>query len=516
MSLRARSGLVLSFMAVLLGWRLWAFLQSSALVLVWPFGLDYGEGIVWQQANMLIGPDAFGPIDGFPAIVFHYTPVFHFLTLGLSAVTGADVLFAGRAVAILSTLCAAVMIGAIAVRSMPEGDSGTVRILAAAGGALTIFCMWPVTYWGVLMRVDMPGFLFSLIGFWLGLKAYERPGLIYLSAAAFVLAVYTKQTLIIAPAATYLLMLRLRPQIAIRGIVTCITLGAAVLVGANWLTDGGFIRHIFLYNINRFDPQGLGIVWAVMKAHLVLLLAAGFLIYRRLAGLRLRYAGAEARRLLENKSDLAFVATLLYFGLATLMLASSAKSGADANYTIEWLFILAILAGIALFGAVALVFKNRPAQAQGVRTILAVIGVPAAILAQSWSLSSMDFAAITKASRGAEFQSLSGRLRSSEKPAISDEMALLIRSGKAVVWEPAIFAELASTGAWDEQPFIQKIRAKDFSMFITDGTRGTILFDKRYNPAVADAIDAAYPVKEKVGGYTVHLPARQINLVPWN
>jgi hypothetical protein len=512
-SQRGRSGILLLAAAAFLSWRLWEFLVASALVLTWPFELDYGEGIVWQQANMLLGPDAFGPVDGFPAIVFHYTPVFHFLTLGLSSVTGLDMLFSGRLVSIGSTLLSAVMIGVIACRAMPVTGSGRVRVLAAIGGAMTIFCMWPVTYWAMLMRVDMPGFLFSLVGFWLGLKAFEQPRLIYLSGLAFVLAVYTKQTLIVAPAATFLLMLWLRPKLAMKGIATCLVLGGGALLIANWLTDGGFLRHIFLYNINRFDPKGLYIAWAVLKAHIVLILVAGFLIRDRWAELRARYAGKISLSLAENKVDLAFVSLLLYFGLATLMLASIAKSGSNANYTLEWLFILASFVGIAVFEAVNLAVRNVQSQNKGILLVIAVIGVPAAMVAQAWSLKSLDFAALANPERGEQLQALSERIRSSNKPVIADEMVLVIRSGKDVVWEPAIFAELASTGVWDEKPLVRKILAQDFAMFVTVGRRGMKLFDSRYNPAIAEAMDRAYPVKEKVAGYTVHLPRQLLQSV---
>jgi hypothetical protein len=246
---------------------------------------------------------------------------------------------------------------------------------------------------------------------------------------------------------------------------------------------------------------------SVMKAHIVMVAAAGVLIYQRTAGLRVRYARGQAHQITDSKTDLAFVATILYFGLATLMLVTGGKSGSDVNYTIEWLFILAILAGTALFDAVNLALKKAEHQDQSWQRILAVIGIPAAILAQAWSLSSMDFARMARPSRGAEFAALSERLRASDKPAISDEMVLLIRSGKRVVWEPSIFAELASTGVWNEKPFVDMIRAKDFSMFITFGKNGKTMSSRRYNPAVADAINQAYPRKEKVGGYTVHLPA---------
>ncbi len=40
-------------MFLALGWRFWQFSQLSFRALIWPYELDYGKGIVWQQGNRL-------------------------------------------------------------------------------------------------------------------------------------------------------------------------------------------------------------------------------------------------------------------------------------------------------------------------------------------------------------------------------------------------------------------------------------------------------------------------------
>jgi hypothetical protein len=88
-------------------------------------------------------------------------------------------------------------------------------------------------------------------------------------------------------------------------------------------------------------------------------------------------------------------------------------------------------------------------------------------------------------------------------------MVLLKRAGKPVVWEPAIFAELASEGLWDRHPFIEMIHCRRFAFFVTVGARGDALFDHRYDGAVADAMDRAYPVRREMAGLVLHLPRGQ-------
>jgi hypothetical protein len=156
----------------------------------------------------------------------------------------------------------------------------------------------------------------------------------------------------------------------------------------------------------------------------------------------------------------------------------------------------AIFAGLGLSALAA-----RPAARR-----LALL-LPLAIAFQTALLpTDPGYAKLMNSPRVAELKRLSADIRAADRPVISDDMVILLRSGRNVQWEPAIFAELASTGIWDERPFVERIRKRDFAFFVTVGERGQRLFDSRYTPAVADAIAAAYPVRRTVAGYTIHSP----------
>ena len=86
-------------------------------------------------------------------------------------------------------------------------------------------------------------------------------------------------------------------------------------------------------------------------------------------------------------------------------------------------------------------------------------------------------------------------------------MTLLLRAGRPIVWEPAIVAELGSAGLYDEQALAARVRHGDFGFFITSGARGDALYDQRFSPALDAAITAAYPKRETVGRFVLHLPA---------
>ena len=68
-----------------------------------------------------------------------------------------------------------------------------------------------------------------------------------------------------------------------------------------------------------------------------------------------------------------------------------------------------------------------------------------------------------------KMQELVEIIRKATRPVISDDMVLVLRAGRQVQWEPAIFAELASMGLWDQQPFLNMIQSHAFAFFITQG-----------------------------------------------
>src|SRR6201987_479797 len=87
----------------------WVDLRCVRAILAYPFGIDYGEGIVWQQALLIPGPRMYGPIDRLPFIVFHYPPVYHLVSRPVMAF-GVDPLAAGRMVSVASTAVIAISI----------------------------------------------------------------------------------------------------------------------------------------------------------------------------------------------------------------------------------------------------------------------------------------------------------------------------------------------------------------------------------------------------------------------
>jgi len=481
---------------------------ASIAAIGFPLSLDYGEGIVLQQALLLIGPSAYGDVTRYPFIVFHYPPGY-LLAVRAVAALGYDIVEAGRGVSVAATLFAAAAIGALA----HAGTGAAPRLLrlgAAAAGAMALFAFTPVSDWMVLARVDMLALAFGMAGLALVPRIPGAPWRAYAAALLFTCAVYTRQTALAAPLAATLVLLVASPRDAVRLVVAGIAMALALLGIGMVLTDGGLLQHLLAYNINRFGRifgfQMMNFITENALPALVALAAFALGLWR-VAARRPRWTRAEAAATLARDPAARTVAvTFLYFAIATPMLALAGKSGSNVNYFLEWVCGAAMLTGL-LFGWI-----GQGAAAAGVPAAR-LVPVGAALLA---GVLALQLAIVRNPARDIlasptltpEFMSdLVAAVRQAPHPVISDDMVLLLRGGKEVPWEPAIFAELAALGRWDERLITNMIRAGSFSFAVTRGGAGDTVFDRRYNPAVAEALDAAFPNQVRRGAYVIRLPA---------
>jgi hypothetical protein len=500
----------LTGMACALVWKLLIFLDWAHWAVLDPHELDYGEGIVWQQMRMIVEGRGYAPLGTFPAIVFHYPPVYHLLTWVVASVSGADDLTAGRALAVFGTLTTATFLGVIAGLAT-VGSSRAARWTCGATAALVSLTCFPVAIWSVLMRVDMVAAALTLGGFWLAMAALRRPALIYPAAIAFVCAVFTKQTMVAAPGAAFLVLLFLRPAVAVRGIAACVLLGLSVLAVMSLATHGQFMRHIFGYNINRFSFERLKTMKILALSHLMYLqlgVVGVWLSSRRIA----REIGPGSltdlrRRLGADVGTSRGLMAVAYLVTTTCLLILAGKVGSSVNYYIEWFLAVGVFVGVAARPAADAIFPTTGFDAPGGARFSPLVLLPALVAVGALLTPSLEKNdEIKNAADERELTTLTRWIGEANLPVISDNMVILRKAGKEVVLEPAIVAELGSTGVYDERALTRLIRDRRFAFFVTSGERGDALFDTRYNPPVAAAIYEAYPRVVKMAGLTVHLP----------
>jgi hypothetical protein len=496
---------------LLLAVHLVRYLRYAVAAIRYPFELDYGEGIVWQQALLIPGERMYGDITRFPFIVFHYPPLYHLAVRALAA-PGIDWLIAGRSISVACTAAIGALAAALSYDAVQQRVGRGAAAAGAAVSGLTVFCYGPVVYWSPLMRVDMMAIALSFLGVWLAGRAGGRPWLLRLAVLSFVLAIYTKQNSIAAPLAVLAVSLRADWRRAVNAFGPGLAVGLAALLALSWATHGGFLRHLLLYNLNRFN-LGAVLAWVPEESPhgLFLVLAIGGLA----AGwqLALRHRGTQPavafRLRLDSDVTTRLMAILtLYLLLSTGMLASLGKSGATLNYLVEWMCIWSVLIGVlvaSVIAPVAAVGRLAGSPAGGKRAAAALL-VLATLFIQVMVMPTSVDRGTDDPGRVQRLEALVARIREARRPVLSDDMVLLMKAGKEVPWEPAIFAELASTGRWDERLITGVIAARAFAFIITSVPPPAPARDERFNPAVGAAIENAYPRIEEVAGHQIHLP----------
>ncbi len=490
----AVAGLVFAYGLIRLG-------LHAAVALGYPYDLDYGEGVVWEQMRLILRGSGYAALRPMPAFVFEYPPLYHVVTAAMAGAFGLDPLFAGRLVSWVMALGSAVLIGLLTNAAIGPAQDRWVRLMCALIAGLVFVTLPVVLNWSTLMRVDMLAYALTLAGLLVAARSAERPMLAILAGTLFTLALYTRQTNLPAPAASFLILLMVQPRAAWTMLAASLVTGLVALAALSVASDGQFLVHILAYNINRVIWDHAMMLVLVLSANIVTLAlgAIGALTAWRLLavdGWR-RLPG----RLRGDNSLTTTAIVLLTLALKTLMLPAILKSGASDNYLIDWFALIAVLIGIACV-PLARAALDQPARPGLALVLLVAIGLPVQMidppLWPDYAKAEQDRAALAPVVE---------RIRASAKPVVTDEMVLVLRGGQRVMWEPAIIAELGSAGVYDERALAERVRRGEFGFFVTRGERGSLLFDQRFNPIIADAMDAAYPRRERAGDLTLHLPA---------
>jgi hypothetical protein len=506
----AAAGLMI--LSLVLSFHAYRLIELCIFAIQYPHNLDYVEGLIWEHMRLFDAGRAYAPVEGFPAIFFPYPPVYYAVVDAMAWLTGFDGLAAGRTVSLVALLITAIVGGAIVYRITAASTPGSSALIPAVGAGLILLSSWPVLAWAPLMRVDLLALCFSLGGVYFSMVALDRPRWVLAASLCFLLAVYTKQIMIAAPAASFLVLLLLRPKTALTGISICLIAGLALLAALESSTNGGAIRHLFAQNASRVIPSNLKAVGVLIASHAVYVGIAAFWLRGRISAILAHWSGRGAladfkARLTADRGAAMSLILIIYFVLATPMLLMIVKAGATMNYLLEWTNIVALFCGLSLSGAAGM-FRRSASAPVVAKGSFGVAMVVAALAVQSLLLPYGNFEDDYAPPTDAELRPLSRMVRAATKPIISDDMVILVRNGKELYLEPALIGEGSRMGFFDQRPLLKDISAGKFSFFITEGVRGDPVFDSRYSVEAADALDIAYPRKLEIAGRTIHLPPR--------
>ena len=477
----------IALLIAIVGFRFSGIVQDAIQALDYRFSLDYGEGIVWQQVLLMFTPRMYSPSPDLPFIVFHYPPLYHSIVKALLTL-GWDPLFAGRLVSIISavvcaaSICALILLGA---RNTRNWGTRTWPIVALAVTiAIMFLCLNAIRTWGVLMRVDMLAETLGLVGTVVFVRSRSSTVGTTVALLFCVASVFTKQTQLPAGITIFAVAFLCDKRAALIAAVVAGSVGVA-FAAALELKTGGFFKNIISYNVNPFTIHNA--VAQALPERKSALFAVVMLVSLVSIASRFNRTGGWAELRLRDRSAIAEIVLAAHFVLACISSLEILKEGGATNY-----FIDLLATGSALAGLWLIELRAKPIILSGVIVYLALAS---ATIHQRFLVS--DELARVSALR----EPLVRQIAAADKPVISDDMVLVMRAGKSLVFEPAIIKSLIPLGKWDPAPLLAMIRDHGFAFALTYAS------DSMSGPLVTQAISAAYPREVLVDDYfTAHYP----------
>jgi len=450
--------------------------------------LMYGESWVLDGARRVAhGEVLYPPADRLPLAQTAYTPVYYVLVGELQRLLGDAGYTTGRAVSLVASLVGAALLAWSLRRLTGHWPTGVL------GAGLLLTQNVTVLLWAPLHRVDALALALTLAG--LALATAGRP---YAAVLPFLLAVFTKQTFIVAPVVTCLALWPERGRMLRFGAAFGGGLALCVLV-AQWLTDGWFVWHTVLANSNVPDFQTFAV------------LMGSFLQFNGVAVL----AAAATLSLPERPGERAW---RLYFVGSLITLPSVAKIGASSNY---WLEVSAATAAVLALAARRLALAPAPQL-----RVLPPMVIAGALLVAVPAYQAVAFqAAITTRNLlhppSPTYLSLVGdrgpqpyrvdasfvpRLARERGDVLTDNPGLAVAAGKRIAYEFQIFQLLEAQGMWSDQPIVEAIAARQFDLVVLMHPLDGPVTGTRWTPAIREALRAAYIPDGQQAGLWLYRP----------
>ena len=447
-----------------------------------PYQLDYGEGIVlWFARQLAHSQPIYFPL-GEPYTTSNYPPVYLGLTALGDGIFGASYVW-GRFLNFAATLTATAFI----VR-LTRGETREWRAAFLAG--LIFLGSTFVYHWAPLLRVDMPGIAFTLAGVWCVRRwetARQRRAL-WLGAALvfFLLALYTKHSLIFAPLAAAAAIFLRDKRAALWFAILLGGIGGALFLALDVLTRGGWSFGLIAANATVWTPR-------------VLLPLLSDFLTTYAAALILGAAGWGARVVHARRTrDVKKIGVLeIYAAAAVAAILLAGREGAWENYFFEALALTCVFAGIAL----AQWLRQPRARWAAYALLLLQLGL---FIPQHDPRIAQRLFDETRAAN----ERVAPLLRAASGAIISEDMGLLVTNGKPVIYYTFPYSTLARAGKWDQHWEIENLRAGKFAyVVLRQGTAADVDHFGNFTRAFLSALHYGYAVESQDALYQVYAPA---------
>jgi hypothetical protein len=481
----AMKGIIVAMMAAALA----VFFAAALLGLFNPRDTSQPEGaLVAGALRVAHSQPLFLDIRKGPYVTAMYGPLIYLMLGGVVKVLGLETqgaYLAGRLLSLAAAFACAGMISALCRKF------GADRFGAWVAGGLFLASpiILPVAY---STRSDVPALALALLGVTLFVHWMDSPRC-YLAILPLVAAAFTKQTTLAATLAIGLFLLLegriVRAVLIVSGVLASC---AGILILLNRVTHG--LATLNLLVVPGASPLNL--------SSRPLGALAGFL---GSAALPLILAAPAIAMLIGGDRRLLF--PLCYFLTALgVAMAGSTKLGSDTYYFMEPLAAALVLAGAGL--SVLMAGRERPEEAfSAVLAGLFAVGI-ASSSGQAARMAEFSYAPNDEVIRLA-----------SQTPGdvlIEDENVALKCGKPLTIMDPFAFAYMEKRARWDAGPLNRRILAQDFGAIIL---RSPLEHPSHYQgeiywaPTTLQAMERAYRMDEKVDGYFIYRPRKEITSV---
>lgn len=418
-----------------MAWVAYLYIYRAVYAIGYPQPLDYGEGPILNQIRLMLhGQIYYKDINVPPYIVGNYPPVFNLLSFLLVPIFGLT--FAtGRTIAFLSVLGTSFLIYKVVFHMTKN------RLVSFMSGLFYMSIDY-VYVWGIYMRIDTLSIFFNMLGIYWVIKYENDYKKLRWTILFFLLALYTRQSMIAATAAAYLYLYTQNKKIALKLIGYMAFLGLAIFALLDILTRGQFYLHIVKYNANFFTLKQL---WFFMSHEVntyTLMLIISFIT-------AILWIKNPQRKIIA-----------FYFLFAFLVQLTVGKVGSMLNYLIEPIAVCGVMEGVLIDDAIKFAKKEKN------QVVLAAVAF--LILIQ---LGNYRFGPNTLSwgwRPQPPFEKLDKYVENADGPVLAENLGILPAHNKEIYFDPFIFTQLYYQGIWDQNKIVKDIVNKKFSLIMLE------------------------------------------------
>lgn len=435
------------------------FVWTTAIIIRFPYGVDYGEAPLMDQVRTIeSGGTIYKANFNEPPYIFtNYPPLYLLITAGINFLFKIPLFQAGRLISLFFSLISGTIIGLL---SWQITRNKMLGVLAAV-----LFWGHPyVMLWSALARVDIMALGFSLLGLWILFRRWNSNYWMGLAVLCFLASAYTRQSYILAgPLSGFVWIWYHNHR---RGYVFAsffVFSGLLIFGLINLLTKGGFYNNIVLANIiNQFSIPRIWISSVELLGIWPMILLTGLLAV-------LFTIRVQAVKWL-NRQEVADQQPFIFYGLVPFSLGAFistltvGKVNSGTNYFLELIVVCAIWLVITLKSissgkkALKLIFTGL--------LFIQLLWVFAYGFRWNRIITNVGWGQI------ATYDSLFQQVKEATLKGVvlSDSyMDMIVLSGQPIYYEPDLYSQLYKAGLWDITGFLQGIQEQTFPLIVIGG-----------------------------------------------